>query len=145
MVCSFTSVWGLNYESYEKISLAVLAVVVLLIATVGFLVGTTTGLHLVFNAANRWVPGLDIGRVTGGWRDLTITSLRYQQPGVDVNAGEIHLSVKLACLRDSSLCVNDFSLKDINVVVDTKKCRQRRKWKKKRAGRLISPRRTRLR
>lgn len=126
----------------KKISLAVLAVVVLLIATVGFLVGTTTGLHLVFNAANRWVPGLDIGRVTGGWRDLTITSLRYQQPGVDVNAGEIHLSVKLACLRDSSLCVNDFSLKDINVVVDTKKCRLRRKWKKKRAGRLTSPRRT---
>ncbi|WP_105588718.1 autotransporter assembly complex protein TamB [Cronobacter sakazakii] len=120
----------------KKISLAVLAVVVLLIATVGFLVGTTTGLHLVFNAANRWVPGLDIGRVTGGWRDLTITSLRYQQPGVDVNAGEIHLSVKLACLRDSSLCVNDFSLKDINVVVDTKKMPPAEKVEEEESGPL---------
>ncbi len=28
------------------------------------------GLHLVFSAANRWVPGLEIGQVTGGWRTL---------------------------------------------------------------------------
>jgi autotransporter translocation and assembly factor TamB len=30
---------------------------VLLLGTVGFLVGTTTGLHLVFKAADRWVRG----------------------------------------------------------------------------------------
>lgn len=106
---------------WKKISLAVLIVVLLLIGAVGFLVGTTTGLHLLFNAANRWVPGLEIGSVTGGWRNLTIKNLRYQQPGVDVNAGEVNLAVKLACLRDSSICVNNFSLKDIDVVVDTKK------------------------
>lgn len=106
---------------WKKISLAVLVFVVLLIGAVGFLVGTTTGLHVLFNAANRWVPGLDIGSVTGGWRNLTIKGLRYQQPGVDVNAGEINLAVKLGCLRDSSLCVNNLSLKDIDVVIDSKK------------------------
>ena len=36
--------------------------IVLLLGTVAFLVGTTTGLHLLFNAANRWVPGLEIGQ-----------------------------------------------------------------------------------
>ncbi|WP_310606470.1 autotransporter assembly complex protein TamB [Buttiauxella brennerae] len=106
---------------WKKISLAVLVFVVLLIGAVGFLVGTTTGLHVLFNAANRWVPGLDIASVTGGWRNLTIKGLRYQQPGVDVNAGEINLAVKLVCLRDSSLCVNNLSLKDIDVVIDSKK------------------------
>ncbi|OAT27704.1 YtfN family protein [Buttiauxella brennerae ATCC 51605] len=106
---------------WKKISLAVLVFVVLLIGAVGFLVGTTTGLHVLFNAANRWVPGLDIASVTGGWRNLTIKGLRYQQPGVDVNAGEINLAVKLGCLRDSSLCVNNLSLKDIDVVIDSKK------------------------
>jgi translocation and assembly module TamB len=106
---------------WKKISLAVLVFVVLLIGAVGFLVGTTTGLHVLFNAANRWVPGLDITSVTGGWRNLTIKGLRYQQPGVDVNAGEINLAVKLGCLRDSSLCVNNLSLKDIDVVIDSKK------------------------
>jgi translocation and assembly module TamB len=50
----------------------------------GVLVGTTTGLHLLFNAANRWVPGLEIGQVTGGWRDLRLKNIRYEQPGVAV-------------------------------------------------------------
>ena len=106
---------------WKKISLGILIILLLLIGAVAFLVGTTTGLHLVFNAANRWVPGLDIGSVTGGWRDLTLKNVRYEQPGVNVNAGQVHLSVKLACLRDSSLCVNDISLSDVNVVVDSKK------------------------
>lgn len=106
---------------WKKISLGVLIFILLLLGTVAFLVGTTTGLHLVFNAANRWVPGLDIGQVTGGWRDLSLKNIRYDQPGVAVNAGEIHLAVKLGCLWDSSLCVNDLSLKDINVAIDSKK------------------------
>lgn len=52
----------------EKISLGVVIVILLLLGSVAFLVGTTSGLHLVFKAADRWVPGLDIGKVTGGWR-----------------------------------------------------------------------------
>ena len=106
---------------WKKISLGVLIFIVLLLGTVAFLVGTTTGLHLLFNAANRWVPGLDIGQVTGGWRDLRLKNIRYEQPGVAVNAGEFHLAVKLGCLRDSKLCVNDLSLKDVNVAIDSKK------------------------
>ncbi len=48
----------------EKISLGVVIVILLLLGSVAFLVGTTSGLHLVFKAADRWVPGLDIGKVT---------------------------------------------------------------------------------
>ena len=106
---------------WKKISLGVLIFILLLLGTVAFLVGTTTGLHLIFNAANRWVPGLEIGQVTGGWRDLSLKNLRYDQPGVAVNAGEVHLAVKLDCLWNSSLCVNDLSLKDIRVAIDSKK------------------------
>ncbi|SEK47808.1 autotransporter secretion inner membrane protein TamB [Kosakonia sacchari] len=109
---------------WKKISLGVLVFILLLLATVVFLVGTTSGLHLLFNAANRWVPGLEIGQVTGGWRDLTLRNLRYTQPGVAVNAGEIHLAVKLGCLRNSSFCVNDLSLKEINVAIDSKQMPQ---------------------
>ncbi|TKU06585.1 autotransporter assembly complex protein TamB [Citrobacter sp. wls829] len=106
---------------WKKISLGVLIVILLLLGSVAFLVGTTSGLHLVFKAANRWVPGLEIGQVTGGWRDLSLKNIRYDQPGVAVNAGEVHLAVGLNCLWDSSLCVNDLSLKDINVAIDSKK------------------------
>ena len=106
---------------WKKISLGVLVFILLVLGAVIFLVGTTSGLHLLFKAANRWVPGLEIGQVTGGWRDLSLKNICYDQPGIAVNAGEFHLAVKLGCLRDSSLCVNDISLKDINVVIDTKK------------------------
>lgn len=106
---------------WKKISLGVLIFILLLLGTVAFLVGTTSGLHLIFKAANRWVPGLEIGQVTGGWRDLSLKNIRYDQPGVAVNAGEVHLAVGLECLWDSSLCVNDLSLKNINVAIDSKK------------------------
>ena len=106
---------------WKKISLGVLIFILLLLGTVAFLVGTTSGLHLLFKAANRWVPGLEIGQVTGGWRDLSLKNIRYDQPGVAVNAGEVHLAVGLNCLWNSSLCVNDLSLKDINVAIDSKK------------------------
>ena len=42
---------------WKKISLGVLIFILLLLGTVAFLVGTTSGLHLIFKAANRWVPG----------------------------------------------------------------------------------------
>ncbi len=106
---------------WKKISLAVLVVLLVLIGSVAFLVGTTTGLHLIFKAANRWVPGLEIAQVTGGWRNLSVKGVSYEQPGVAVRAGEFHFALKPACLWNSSLCVNDISLRDVNVVVDTKK------------------------
>ncbi|WP_421355687.1 autotransporter assembly complex protein TamB [Pseudocitrobacter faecalis] len=106
---------------WKKISLGVLIFIVLLIGAVVFLIGTTKGLHLLFNAANRWVPGLEIGQVTGGWRDLTLKNVRYTQPGVAVNAGEFHLAVKTECLWSSSLCVDDIALRDVNVAIDSSK------------------------
>ena len=106
---------------WKKISLALLVIVVLIIGAVGFLVGTTTGLHILFNAANRWVPGLDIRSVSGGWKDLTLKGVTYEQPGVAVNAGELHLSVGLGCLKRSSFCINDLALKDISVAIDSSK------------------------
>lgn len=63
---------------WKKISLGVVIVILLLLGSVAFLVGTTSGLHLVFKAADRWVPGLDIGKVTGGWRDLTLSDVRQR-------------------------------------------------------------------
>ena len=99
---------------WKKISLGVLVVILLLLGTVAFLVGTTSGLHLVFKAANRWVPGLEIGQVTGGWRDLSLKNIRYDQPGVAVNAGEVHLAVGLNCLWNSSLCAGSYTHLDVD-------------------------------
>ncbi|MGG6195641.1 autotransporter assembly complex protein TamB [Pantoea allii] len=108
-------------KRWKKVLIGFLIFLVLLFAGLAFLIGTTPGLHLVLNGASRWVPGLSINKVDGGWRNLTLSGLRYEMPGVSVNAGTIHLAVDLNCLLHSSICVNDLTLKDISVVVDSKK------------------------
>lgn len=103
----------------KKICLGFLILLLLLIGTLAFLLGTTTGLHMVINGAARWVPGLEIAAVSGGWRDLTLKGVKYQMPGVAVNAGQFHLSLDLSCFKRSSLCVNALTAQDVDVVVKT--------------------------
>ncbi|MEG7405998.1 autotransporter assembly complex protein TamB [Serratia marcescens] len=104
----------------KKIWLGRLVFLLLLIVGLAFLVGTTTGLHMVINGAARWVPGLEIAGVSGGWRDLTLKGVKYQMPGVTVNAGQFHLSLDLSCFKRSSLCVNALTAQDVDVAVNTK-------------------------
>lgn len=104
----------------KKICFGFLIVLLLLVGAVAYLLGTTSGLHMVINGAARWVPGLDIASVSGGWRDLTLKGVKYQMPGVTVNAGQFHLSLDLACFKNSSLCVNALTAQDVDVVVKTK-------------------------
>ncbi|PKH23140.1 translocation and assembly module TamB [Enterobacterales bacterium CwR94] len=105
---------------WKKVLIGLLIFIVVLVGGVAFLVGTTTGLHLVLNGAARWVPGLDIAEVKGGWRDLTLKGVKYNMPGVDVDAGEVHLALNLGCLKNSAFCINDLSLRDVYVTVDSK-------------------------
>lgn len=104
----------------KKICFGFLIVLLLLVGAMAYLLGTTSGLHMTLNAAARWVPGLDIASVSGGWRDLTLKGVKYQMPGVTVNAGQFHLSLDLACFKNSSLCVNALTAQDVDVVVKTK-------------------------
>ncbi|WP_276971787.1 autotransporter assembly complex protein TamB [Tatumella ptyseos] len=106
---------------WKKVLTGILVFLLLLIVIIGVLIGTAPGLHLVLNSAARWVPGLKIQQVNGGWKDLTIKGLGYQMPGVSVSGGELHLSLDARCLIHSSVCVNDITLKDVSVVVDSSK------------------------
>ena len=106
---------------WKKVLIGILIFLVLLLGSITFLIATTPGLHLLLSAADRWVPGLAIGKVEGGWRNLTLRNVQYEMQGVTVNAGSFHLAVQLGCLKRSAFCVNDLSLNDVNVVVDSKK------------------------
>lgn len=106
---------------WKKGLIGLLVVVLVLLTTVALLIGTTSGLHLLFKGANRWVPGLHISQVEGGWRDLNLRDITYQMQGVEVRGGQLHLAVNTSCLWHSSVCVDDLSLRDVSVVVDTSK------------------------
>ncbi|NKI75128.1 translocation/assembly module TamB [Dickeya sp. CFBP 2040] len=90
----------------------------LLLAAV-LLVTTTPGLHLLLSAAVRWVPGLELGAVDGGWRNLTLKTIRYQMPGVTVQADRLHLALAPDCLWHSQLCIDDLSLQGLSVAIST--------------------------
>lgn len=59
----------------EKISLGVVIVILLLLGSVAFLVGTATA--TIWYLKRRIMgAGLDVGKVTGGWRDLLLSDVR---------------------------------------------------------------------
>ncbi|MEQ2024190.1 translocation/assembly module TamB domain-containing protein [Xenorhabdus szentirmaii] len=103
----------------KRISIVFLLLVGLLLVTIAGLVGTQTGLHFMINSAARWVPGLDIADVSGGWRDLTLKGVKYQMPGVNVSADNLHLSLQLSCLRHSHVCIKALTTEGVNVSVNT--------------------------
>lgn len=106
---------------FKWISLAVLLVLVLVFAALGWVLGTQSGLHFALNSATRFVPGLEIRSIEGDIRDLTLAGVKYQMPGVDVNAEKIHLALRLRCLTHRELCIDDLSTENVVVDVDTSK------------------------
>ncbi|PIJ52051.1 translocation and assembly module TamB [Erwinia sp. OLTSP20] len=106
---------------WKKALIGVMIFLLLLLAGFAFLIGTAPGLHLLFNAAGRWVPGFSVENVKGGWRDLTVSNLRYEMPGVTTSVGRFHLALNLGCLKHSAFCINDLSLSDVDISVDSKK------------------------
>lgn len=103
----------------KRIALSLLLLIILLIGALAWLLGTQTGLHFVLNNVPRFVPGLQIGQVDGGWRDLTLSKVNYAMPGINVGVGEFHLSINLGCLTNRKICVNAITAKDVEVNVKT--------------------------
>lgn len=106
---------------WKKVLISILIFILLLLGGLTFFISTTSGLHLLLNTAARWVPGLDIRQIEGDWRNLKIKGIHYEKLGIRLNAGEFHLALELGCLRKSAFCINDLSLKDVNLVVDSTK------------------------
>ncbi|MEA9393077.1 translocation/assembly module TamB domain-containing protein [Acerihabitans sp. TG2] len=103
----------------KKIALGILLTLLILLGALTWLIGTASGLHLLVNGAARWVPGLAVESVAGGWRDLTLKGIHYRMPGVTVAVGQFSLALDPTCLRHSQLCLNSIALQDVDVEVNT--------------------------
>ena len=101
------------------IALTLLIIILLTFGALAWILGTQSGLHFAINSAARWVPGLEIQDVNGGWKDLHLTGVEYQMPGVNVNVGELSLGLRLACLTDKQVCIDNLGTKDVVVNIDT--------------------------
>lgn len=106
---------------WKKVISGMLVLMLLLLITLLVLLTTTPGLHLLLNSASRVLPGLSIQQVTGGWQDLTLRGVQYQLAGIEVASDRLHLSLKPSCLWNSQLCINDISLNNVKVSIDSSK------------------------
>ncbi|MGL5800107.1 MAG: autotransporter assembly complex protein TamB, partial [Plesiomonas sp.] len=107
-------------NSLKKLSIGFLITLLLLIAALAGLLGTESGLQIVFNSAARWVPGLDIQAVSGNWsRGIHLQGVKYRMPGVDVSVDDFLLQVDLHCLRRSEVCIRQLTTNKVDVVVNT--------------------------
>lgn len=102
-------------------ALAVLLVLILIVAALSWVLGTQSGLHFALNSATRFVPGLESRSIDGDINNLTLAGVKYQMPGVDVDAEKLHLALRLGCLTSRELCIDDLSTENVIVNVDTSK------------------------
>ncbi|HHR6029458.1 TPA: autotransporter assembly complex protein TamB [Providencia alcalifaciens] len=101
------------------IAITLLLLLVLVVSALYWVLGTKSGLHFALNSATRFVPELTIGSIEGDINDLTLSGVKYQMPGVDVDAKKIHLALRLKCLTSREVCIDDLSTESVMVNVDT--------------------------
>lgn len=71
----------MKWLKYLKWPAIILLVLILLIGgTLGWILGTQSGLHFALNLAPRVVSGLAIGQVEGDLRNLTLKQVKYTMP-----------------------------------------------------------------
>lgn len=104
----------------KRISLVLLFLLLILLTMIGWIVTTQSGLHFALNTAVRWLPGLEIATISGGWSDLNLQGVRYRTKGINVDVDKFNLSLEVNCLKRFQLCVNNISTDGVDVKIDSK-------------------------
>ena len=104
----------------KRISLALLFLLLILLTMIGWIVTTQSGLHFALNSTVRWLHGLEIATISGGWSDLNLQHVRYRTKGISVEIDKFNLSLQVNCLKRLQLCVNNISTEGVNVHLDSK-------------------------
>lgn len=93
----------------------------LLVGGIGYLT-TGYGQRSVIHLAERLLDELSIEQVEGSLQEgLTLTNTQYNMAGVEVSAGVAQLHFDFSCLWKYDACLENLSLKDTIVAIDTSK------------------------
>lgn len=96
-------------------------VLVLLLALILFLC-TGFGQRKTVQWVDQWLEPLQIGKVEGSIQDgLQLSDAKFVTDGVNVQVGKADLHIDFNCLIKYEVCLNNFSVKDTKVVIDTAK------------------------
>ncbi|WP_301098333.1 translocation/assembly module TamB domain-containing protein [Otariodibacter sp.] len=101
-----------------------LFIFIILIAPILFL-STGAGQRFALEWVSKSLDQLDIGNVSGSLQDgLILTDTKFVTDGVQVNVGEAQANIGFSCLLEGKACIENISLSDTNIIVDTSKLPQ---------------------
>ena len=94
------------------------AVLLVAVLSLGFVLGTQTGLRLVVAVAEELAPGMiSVGRVDGRvLGELTLEEVVLELPGLSLRLGRLHLDWQPSALLNGRLRIADLSAADIDIV-----------------------------
>lgn len=94
---------------------------ILLLLAILFLC-TGYGQRKVLSWVDKFVEPLQLGQVQGSLQDgLQLSDARFVMDGVNVTVGQADLHIGFSCLLHYEMCLNNLSLKDTEVLIDTTK------------------------
>lgn len=83
---------------------------------------TGKGQRTALEFATQFVDGLTLEQVEGSLQDgLTLKNAQYKMDGVDVRLGQAEIHIGFDCLKAQKACLENLTLKDATINVDTSK------------------------
>lgn len=94
---------------------------IILLIPVVFL-ATGFGQRKTIEVVDQFLDQLSISNVEGSIQNgMTLKDAKFVMDGVDVSVGQVDLHIGFGCLFYRSVCLENFSVKDTKVVIDTNK------------------------
>ena len=96
------------------------AVIFLPIFALFALLSTESGQHKLLHWADAGLDALSIEQAQGNLKEgLTLKHLLFQTEGVDAHIEEAHLQLQLSCLWHLDVCIDDITLTQPSILIDT--------------------------
>ncbi len=104
---------------WPRLRLGIL-LLVLVVAGTFALLGSNAGLQLGRLALPYVLPALQIAQVEGDlWQGVTLSGVRYQQDGTDLQLRRAGLQIDIRCWRQSMWCLDTLTLEGVRLTVST--------------------------
>ncbi|WP_342750352.1 hypothetical protein [Avibacterium endocarditidis] len=109
-------------RSLWKILLCLSAVIFLPIFALLATLATSQGQRGLIQLADKFMDNLSIEHVEGGLQNgLTLHKVKFQSEGVDTQIQQAHLQLDLSCLLKAKVCLQDLSIQQPHIHIDTAK------------------------
>lgn len=108
----------------KKISLILLAFLLIILGLFMFLFGTNTGSKLIFEGITYYIPGLTFGSVSGCWGKFNIMNLKYNLSTGIIKIDELYLSMNLKYILFKQINFEHLFLKNVFINVQNFKSKK---------------------